>query len=89
MGGTQVNYYKDDSTIEPADTGDQQSWGDVGVSILNPNPSFVYRWAMFRLPPSLPSVGATYQGYFENPLMATASRPKFIVYLPLILRNAP
>lgn len=35
-GGTLSHYYKDDSTIDPDDTGDQQSYGDSGLKVTNP-----------------------------------------------------
>ena len=38
LGGSQSTYYKDDSTVDSNDTGDQRSYGDAGFQVNNPNP---------------------------------------------------
>ena len=36
MKGTVSTYYKDSATVDPTDTGDQKSYGEMGVTVTNP-----------------------------------------------------
>jgi len=36
LGGTASTYYRDNATIDPNDTGDKRSYGECGLSILDP-----------------------------------------------------
>jgi hypothetical protein len=85
--GTVENYYKDDSAVDPDDTGDQQSFADAGVNIDSPTGLTTFRFQEFILPPSQPNVGSTYQEYYENPLLLGFEVQTFqTVYLPVVLR---
>jgi hypothetical protein len=84
IGGTQINYYMDDATTDPADTGDMKHYADTGISATNPNRSFTYTFAFYFLSGSQPNLGATYAAYFMQPLLATASRKEFAVALEAV-----
>jgi hypothetical protein len=89
-GGTQINYYKDDASLDPNDTGDGRSYGDTGIEITPLGATVVYRSAMFVLPPDMPNVGAAYAAYATNPLLVTATlwgRAPQRCALPLVLRG--
>ncbi len=97
-GGTVTNYYKDDDTLDPDDTGeDQRSYGDAGYLVEAPTGQAVVDISTFVLDPGQPNVGATYTAYHANPLLAEAAPqtyeppcdPVFNVYLPVILRSWP
>lgn len=90
IGGTQYNYYVDNSEWDWRDTGDRSHYGDTGVYVVDPNQSFTYTFTIYFLPDSQPNLGETYAGYFSHPLSATAQlhwleRP-VKVYLPVVFR---
>jgi hypothetical protein len=89
-GGTQVNYYKDDASLDPDDTGDGRSYGDTGIEITPLGATVAYRSAMFVLPAGMQNVGAAYAAYAANPLLVTATlwgRAPQRCALPLVLRG--
>ncbi|MBC8263636.1 MAG: hypothetical protein H8E47_05870 [Anaerolineales bacterium] len=90
IGGTQSNYYVDNSEWDWSDTGDRLHYGDTGVYIADPNPSFTYTFTIYFLSGSQPNLGETYAAYFSNPLSTTAWLHKLElpvkVYLPVIFR---
>jgi hypothetical protein len=90
MGGTQYNYYEDDSTYEDSDTGDGKRYGDTGVFIKKPNQSFTYTFALYSLPGAQPNLGTTYEAFFMQPLSARASLQGLPVkvYLPITMKDA-
>jgi hypothetical protein len=89
-GGTQRNYYKDDSTFDPDDTGDGLSYGDNGFSIDNPNTSFTLETSLLVLPPTEDNVGAAYAEQLATlpavivTLQTPAGPPGRKVFLPFI-----
>ena len=86
-GGTISNYYKDDSTIDGADTGDQQSFADAGITIENPSGIASLRFFEFIFDPDQPKIGSEYRNLYDNPLeMAVQEQTLDMVYLPLVLR---
>jgi hypothetical protein len=89
VGGTQTNYYKDDETIDPFDTGDGKSYGDTGIRVDSPNLTVVYQSALIMLPPAQPSLGAMYAAYLAHPLQITAVAQGELpsVYLPIVIRS--
>jgi pimeloyl-ACP methyl ester carboxylesterase len=72
IGGTQSNYYVDDSAWDESDTGDRRHYGDTGVSIENPSFPFTYTVTIYFLRGSQPNVGATYEALYTHPLSVTA-----------------
>jgi hypothetical protein len=91
-GGSVTNYYKDDDTVDPGDTGDQLSYGDSGLLITNPGTIINFTLVSFILPPnSTSSVGAEYYDRIENPLTTTTTTQVFgqedeeKVYLPVLI----
>ncbi|MGD2165987.1 MAG: hypothetical protein PVH50_10715 [Anaerolineae bacterium] len=87
-GGTLKNYYKDDDTIDPVDTGDQKSYGDAGLKVESPSRTIRYRTLLYVLPPNQDNVGGTYADYYDNPLdAATTPLFRYRTYVPLVLRN--
>jgi uncharacterized repeat protein (TIGR01451 family) len=70
LGGTQSNYYKDDATVDPDDTGDERSYADVGIKVESPNQTIDYRTTLYVLPPDQENVGATYEAHYDHPLQA-------------------
>ena len=94
VGGTQSTYYKDDATVDLADTGDQMSYGDIGLMVNSPNASVVYRQALVVLPPNLPNMGLLVAAGADPArlLVATAIQsapPEYpnVVYLPLVIKG--
>ena len=89
VGGTQTNYYKDDDTVDPADTGDQMSYGDTGLSVTSPNESIFYDAALYILPPGQSNIGSGVADHAMNPVQVTAVARKparYRVYLPVTLK---
>jgi hypothetical protein len=88
IGGYQTNYYLDDATEDPEDTGDQLSFGDTGVYIDDPNDSFTYPFSLYFLPGAQPNLGEQYEAYFFEPLSTVVQEQPLdqpeAVYLPLI-----
>jgi hypothetical protein len=86
-GGTASNYYKDDSQLDPADTGDGRSYGDTGLSVANPGDLVELSLVSYILPPgTVDNVGASYFDRTTNPLTAVANAQFFNdVFLPVIL----
>ena len=94
MGAGQLsNYYRDDQTVDPDDTGDGQSFGDAGLVVDDPAGEVNAETLTFFLDPNQPNLGLTYQSYYANPLeiVATAQRcgPLHYVYLPLLEKDTP
>jgi hypothetical protein len=98
-GGTQKNYYCDDSSAGTTEcdgtprTGDDGSYGDAGLLIEgNVNSSFTIESSLFVLPPSQDNVGDKYAGYFNvnNRLkvMAYLQGVRSTIFLPIILKNS-
>jgi hypothetical protein len=73
IGGEQTNYYLDDLALDPGDTGDGRSYGDVGVRVENPLESFTYAFALYSVPITETNVGEMYYERFSHPLSATTS----------------
>jgi hypothetical protein len=73
LGGTRTNYYKDDKTVDPADTGDQVSYADCGSRVENPNQNMRFRLFYYILPANQPNVGAVYGNRALSPLLAQAT----------------
>jgi hypothetical protein len=73
MQGTLTTFYKDDATLDPADTGDKMSFGDMGVTVAKPVKYIYLSVTHYILPPKQPNVGARYYSYFTHPLQAQAS----------------
>lgn len=90
-GGTATQTYKDDDTVDPADTGDGQSFADTGVRIDDPNGVVTVTQTLFVLPAGAGNSGATYQQYANNPLVTDTAgqtyQPGFTVYLPTVLKD--
>jgi hypothetical protein len=73
LGGTRTNYYKDDATVDPSDTGDQKSYSDCGAYLTNANSNLVFKLWYNILPASQPPVGGTYLARAVQPLQAEAT----------------
>lgn len=77
-GGTASNYYKDDSQLDLADTGDGRSYGDTGLSVANPGNVIELSLVSYILPPgTVDNVGASYFERTTNPLTAVANAQFF------------
>jgi hypothetical protein len=90
-GGTVTNYYKDNSAVDPNDTGDQRSYGDSGLFIDSPGLVIEFTLASFILPPgTTTSVGASYFERISNPITTTTTTQVYgqtpEVFLPVILK---
>ena len=97
-GGTVINYYKDNSAIDPDDTGDHRSYGDSGLRINGPfaSPAIIsFTLMAYILPPGTDTnVGAAYFARAGHPLQASTTAQCYApaghcltVYLPLALKN--
>lgn len=92
MQGTVSTYYKDSATVDPTDTGDRKSYGEMGITVTNPIKYVYLNVTHYILPPNQPNVGATYYAFFTHPLEVQASEqlhPASLkrVFLPMIVRN--
>jgi hypothetical protein len=68
MQGTPLTYYRDNATIDPADTGDKKSYGEMGITVIKPINYIYLAVTHYILPPRQPNVGAIYHAYFSQPL---------------------
>ena len=92
MGSGQLsNYYKDDETVDPNDTGDGRSFGDAGFVVEDPSGQIGAEVLTFFLDPNQPNLGLTYQSYYANPLEIVVTGqshgPLHYVYLPLLAKD--
>ena len=91
LGITRTNYYKDDQTIDPADTGDHRSYADCGAYVEKVNPHMVFHLWYYILPANQASVGSTYQDAVQHPLQITVSEQQYGsnggwgIYLPAVM----
>ena len=90
-GGSVTNYYKDDSALDPNDTGDKKSFADAGLRIDNPGAVISFTIAAYVLPPgATASVGAAHFARATNPLTIASAAQNFagtkFIYLPVILK---
>jgi hypothetical protein len=60
MQGTVSTYYKDSATVDPTDTGDRKSYGEMGVTITNPIKYLYLKVTHYILLPNQPNVGDRY-----------------------------
>jgi hypothetical protein len=94
VGGTQKNFYRDNSSPESNDTGQPGSYGDAGILIEgNVDQSFTIQSSLFVLPPAgggQDNVGATYEDYFFHPLSVAPyfQGVRSTTFLPIILKNS-
>ena len=85
-------YYKDDSTPDTGDTGDQMSYGDAGFQVSNPpqNATFELLTHTYFLNGQQSNIGAVYQNYYSNPLtiqIALFDGSLQKIYLPIVKRG--
>ena len=92
ISGDLTNYYEDDSTLDPDDTGDMMRYGATGVIINNPDTVVEYIFNIYILAGSQPNRGSEFEAKFNKPLktMTTVqTRPQpetFAVFLPFVER---
>jgi hypothetical protein len=89
MQGVESTYYKDSAAVDPTDTGDQKSYGEMGVVVTNPIQYVDLKVTHYILPPNQTNVGATYYTYFAHPLQTQAAEQHLAgerVYVPMIIR---
>jgi len=88
--GQLANYYLDDQTVDPDDTGDGRSFGDAGFAVDDPAGQVCAETLTFFLDPDLPNMGLTYQSYYANPLEVVVAAQgyelHYYVYAPLVSR---
>ena len=91
--GQLSNYYKDDQTVDPDDTGDGRSFGDAGFVVDDPAGQVRAETLTFFLDPEQPNLGLTYQGYYVNPLEIVVTAQSYgslyYVYIPLLSKDTP
>ncbi|MCB8950931.1 MAG: hypothetical protein H6650_02855 [Ardenticatenales bacterium] len=80
--GIRTNYYLDNSSIDPDDTGDQRSYGDAGILISAPSPDISIGYVTaaqttYILPAAQGNVGQTYTDRAHNPLTAAAAAENY------------
>lgn len=88
LGGTRSNYYKDNKTLDPSDTGDQASYSDCGARVDSPNADMRFHLYYYTLPANQPNLGAIYRDRALSPLIATASAQPYgqwRVRLPVVM----
>lgn len=91
-GGTISRYYKDDTTPDGEDTGDQQSYGDSGLVVTSPTArSITVDNHQFFLPGDQANVGGTYYAIANAPLQVTAEvflipSDEELLFLPVLRR---
>lgn len=91
--GTVSNYYLDDGTIDPADTGDQRSYADTGLHLANPSGVIQFQLVTGILPPgTVGNVGASFYERVTNPLTVNTTLQIFGqagLYLPIMFGPTP
>lgn len=89
LGGVRKHYYKDNSAVDPQDTGDQRSFGDSGFEVTDPtSKNFTITTGQYFIPAAQGNQGATYNQYFLNPLqVTTAVEGLYQTYLPAMARH--
>jgi hypothetical protein len=91
LGGTQSTYYKDDADFDAGDTGDHRSYSDAGLQVDNPKPgAYTVLGHTYFLTGVTVNVGATYAGYYDNPLqvsVAAFTPPTQYIYLPFVAKS--
>ncbi|MEZ4645960.1 MAG: hypothetical protein R3E31_25115 [Chloroflexota bacterium] len=90
--GTVTNFYMDDGTLDPADTGDGRSFGDTGFAIADPDGILTIQQSIYFLAGEQGNQGSTAQAWAANPLTAVTEAQWFdaggtAVYLPLLIRQ--
>lgn len=97
--GLLSNYYKDNSAVDPNDTGDGRSYGDAGLAIDAPNGStsiglVTIAQTSYILPGGSGNVGELYEARTETPLVVETAEALFedepgpvlrYVYLPMVV----
>lgn len=76
-GGSLSNYYLDDLTENPGDTGDQRSYGDAGALVDNPSGQMVIDMVTYVLDAGQPNVGDIFRAYYEQPLTVAATAQSY------------
>ena len=86
LGGVQKHYYKDNSAVDPQDTGDQRSFGDSGFEVTDPTSrNFTITTGQYFIPAAQGNRGALYNEYFLNPLhVSTTVETQFHSFLPVL-----
>jgi hypothetical protein len=87
LGGVSSTYYRDDSAVDPSDTGDQRSYGDAGLQVENPTPGvYTRRGQIYVLTGTTGSVGSTYETYYDHPIQVSVESipPMGHAYLPFV-----
>jgi hypothetical protein len=90
LGGTPSTYYKDDSTVDPEDTGDQRSFGDAGLQVQVPTPGvYVTFGQIYIVTGTTANVGSVFAGYYVQPLETSVEpvSPTWHLYMPLVLNE--
>ncbi|MCO6453099.1 MAG: hypothetical protein J5I90_20125 [Caldilineales bacterium] len=90
MQGTVTTHYRDSAIVDPADTGDKKSYGEMGVTVTDPIKYVYLNVTHYILPPNQPNVGMQYYGYFRHPLQTQAGEQHFstqplVTFTPTIL----
>lgn len=92
--GSYENYYKDDSSVDFLDTGDQLSFGDAGFKVIfSPDQTEYGQLDIFMneyfLGPNQPGLGETYLAYKDYPLQINISSQDYIavLYFPFIVHT--
>jgi hypothetical protein len=93
--GTLTNYYLDNSTVNPNDTGDGRSYGDTGFHIEDPNGEISIAQTLYVLPAGTGNVGAVYLARANTPLTAETAEetfefpepPGILLFLPVVIKN--
>ena len=87
--GTLTNYYADENTPNPNDTGDGLSFADSGAHIANPGGVFTVTQAFYITSPGAGSQGTLVKEWYDNPLQVIVVEQSFAegqVFLPFIRR---
>jgi hypothetical protein len=90
--GSYENFYKDDSTEDFLDTGDQKSFGDAGYKVVFTTGQVEYgqldvSMLEYFLDPNQPGLGNNFLSYRDNPLQVQVSIQNYqtVLYFPLLL----
>jgi hypothetical protein len=73
INGTKSNFYEDDSTNKPLDTGDKLRYGEAGVFIVGADEVLNYDFALYVLPGKQDNVGTTYDSFYNNRIAVSAT----------------
>lgn len=87
------NFYRDNSAVDPTDTGDLKAFGETGIYMPDPDSNIIIRTVFYPIPAGVGNVGADYRARYSTPLTTTALAQKAGLeaagFLPVAIKAMP